>query len=94
MRAQFWGIDYLWWGLICLVVAAIWGYFWPVDQVAVQSGWRFLLIRWGHALVWLFLALSCFARTNAALNTTALPNGLALLGLACYVLFLFAMFFK
>ncbi|MBG0814554.1 hypothetical protein [Planomonospora sp. ID82291] len=45
------------WGALCLVLAVVWFFVWPQRDV---EGLHYLVLRWGHALVWLLLALAAF----------------------------------
>ena len=52
---------------------------------------RYLILRWSHAVVWLLLALSCFARASETLGgagIVGMANILALLALVVYVAFM------
>lgn len=88
MERGFLGVPWLGWGLLALGLAVVWVVVWPADQAADASGLRYLSLRWGHAVVWLLLAGSCFARgMNLA---TGAANLLALAALAVYLAFLAA----
>jgi len=50
------------WTAFALIVAIIWVYVWPRKAVTATTGFRYFIIRWGHALTWLFLAISFFLR--------------------------------
>lgn len=51
------------WGLGALVVAAVFAFVWPhspatAELPAIQQ----VVLRWGHSVVWVLLALFCFLR--------------------------------
>ncbi len=78
-------------GGLCLVVAAVYTVVWPRPRdptARARPTWRHLILRWGHALVWFLLALSCFVRPAPSLGGPATGNVLALLALVAYVIFL------
>jgi hypothetical protein len=54
MIKGFLNIPYFAWTAIALVIAGIFVYIWP--HKAVTTGFRYLIVRWGHALTWLLLA--------------------------------------
>lgn len=91
MASPVFGIPWPVLGLLCLVVAAVYTVVWPRPRdpaARTRPAWRHLVLRWGHALVWLLLALSCFVRPARSLGGPATANALALLALIAYVLFL------
>jgi hypothetical protein len=81
MDVRFLGLPLFLWGFLCLVVAAIFTIVWP-GQGSGATGARLVLLRWGHAGVWLLLALFCFARG------AGLRGPVGLLGLAAGLLYL------
>lgn len=78
----------VWAGLLSLALAAVFTRLWPRQAVGA-AGWRYFLIRWGHAGVWLLLAVSFFLRA-AGLSGLADPAAAAA-GLT-YLAFLAATF--
>ena len=85
MERGFFGVPWALWGLAALALAAVWTVVWPADRAVGAVGLRFLLLRWGHAAVWLLLALSFFVRGMGAAGPA---NLLALAALAVYLAFL------
>lgn len=67
-NAKLLGLPLLIWAALCLALAVVWAIFWPGDRSALREGPRFLILRWGHALVWLLLAAAALA---AALGGSA-----------------------
>ena len=91
MSTALFGISWFLWGSVCVVVAFIYTVVWPRPKAAdtsARSLWRHVILRWFHALVWVLLALSCFIRPSQWLGGTATANGLALLALLVYGIFL------
>lgn len=76
------------WGIGCLIVAGIFAVAWPRKQAGIADGARYLILRWGHSLVWLFLGLSCFLR---ALGGSGAADVAAFLALPTYLSFLFVL---
>jgi len=72
--------------VLALIVAAIFVYIWPHKAVTMTTGFRYLIVRWGHALTWLLLAVS-FSRSvrgtgpelNGGASLIALAGGLVYL---------------
>src|SRR5205823_1993786 len=91
MTVGLFGVPWVVWGGLCLAVAAVYTVVWPRPRGTgarqARPAWRRLILRWGHALVWLLLALSCFVRLSPRLggSTSAL---LAVLALVAYAIFL------
>jgi hypothetical protein len=75
------GVPLLLWGAACLVIAVIFAFVWP-SGAGDLVGLRYLLVRWGHALVWLLLAAFCFARG------ARLPGPINVLGVAAGLVYL------
>lgn len=84
---MFFGIPYLFWGVTCVLMALIWVFMWPKES-AGTGGWRFMVLRWFHALTWALLAAAAFIATFNVLGGTTLAQLLALLALAVYVVFI------
>jgi hypothetical protein len=82
----FLGIPFLFWGVGCLVIAAAFAVAWPRTKVIQPEGWRYLILRWGHSLVWVFLGLSCLIRV---LGSSGVADVVAFLALPTYATFLF-----
>jgi Ca2+/Na+ antiporter len=79
------------WGVVCLAVAVVWIYVWPEEQAARATGLRLWLIQWGHALVWLLLAIICFMQAGSR-QLSRWSGLVGLFALAVYIAFLFATF--
>ena len=53
MAGQFLGLSlWVWGGLACLGVSALFGFVVPRPKRAAAEGWRSLVLRWGHAFAW------------------------------------------
>jgi len=79
------------WAGIALLVAAIYSFIWPQKAVTKTTGSRYFIVRWGHALVWILLAVNFLLRgLSPSLNSAA--DAVALAGGAVYVAFLAATF--
>lgn len=86
----FLGLPWWAWGALSLALAVVWCFVWPTDRIGPNTGiLRFLLVRWGHAATWFFLAANFFLRAWAPAQS-GLANILALAGLAAYLGFMAA----
>ncbi len=90
MEAKFFGISYIWWGVLCLGIAASFVQLWPSAKITGTTPlMRYMILRWGHAAVWGLLALACFLRTWV--NSSGPGQVVALLALATYLTFMVAL---
>jgi hypothetical protein len=79
------------WAGLALVVAVVYSFVWPEKVGTAATGFRFFILRWGHALTWLLLALNFLLRgLSPSLNGAA--NLVALAGGGLYFLFLIMTF--
>ncbi len=85
MNPGFLGLPWVVWGVAALALAVVWVVVWPADRAVGATGLRFLLLRWGHAAVWLLLAVSFFVRGVGAEGPA---NVIALAALGVYLAFL------
>jgi drug/metabolite transporter (DMT)-like permease len=92
MTGTFLGVPWLVWGGVCLVIAAIYVVVWPRPKTSglgtSRPAWRHLVLRWFHPLVWVLLAISCFIRPIVGRDDSSLANGIALLALVVYAIFM------
>ncbi len=89
MGTTFLGFSWYVWGSLCLIIAAIYTVLWPRSRQGVErSLWRYIVLRWFHALVWLLLAASCFLRPALLPGGRIIPNVLAILALVAYFTFM------
>ena len=70
------------WAAGALIIAVIYSVVWPRQAATAGTGVRFFIIRWGHALAWLLLAINFVLRgvspsLNAAANLAALAGGVS-----------------
>jgi hypothetical protein len=80
-------------GGACLIVAAVYGVFWPHPKPgAVRPLWRHIVLRWGHTAVWVVLAMSFFLRSLDADGLVGQANVVALAGGVLYTVFIAAAF--
>ena len=87
MLKGFLNVPYFVWTVLALIIAGVFVYIWPHKAATVTTGFRYLIIRWGHALTWLLLAFSFFLRgIGPELNGGA--SFLALAGGLMYLLFI------
>ena len=91
MTQGFLNIPYFAWIAIALVIAAIFTHVWPHKAVTETTGLRYFIIRWGHALTWLLLAIS-FAMRGFGPELNGGSSFFALAGGVMYLLFMTMMF--
>jgi hypothetical protein len=60
MIKGFLNLSWFVWAALALVIALIYSFIWPKDRIADLTGFRFLVLRWGHALTWLLISLNFF----------------------------------
>jgi hypothetical protein len=93
MIKGFLNVPYFAWTVLALFIAGIFVYVWPHKAVTVTTGFRYFVIRWGHALPWVLLALN-FSRSvrgiGPELNRGA--SFLALAGGLIYLMFIVTVF--
>jgi hypothetical protein len=85
---RLWGVPYLIWGGLALVVAAIFVVVIPNKAAVLNaSGLRFLILRWFHSLTWIALAGAAFLR--AAGGASGPARLIAMAALPLYLVYLF-----
>ena len=80
MIKGFLGLPWFIWAVLALVVAIVYSFVWPQKAMIANSGFRFFIIRWGHALTWVLLAINFLLRGlspswNGAANLVAMAAG-------------------
>ena len=91
MLKGFLNIPWFVWSAVALIVALIYSFIWPNDRIRDLTGFRFLILRWAHALTWLLLAVNFLLRgLSPALTSTA--NIVALAAGLAYVSFILITF--
>ena len=81
MIKGFLSIPYLVWTAFALVLAGIFDHVWPRKAVTAATSFRYFVIRYGHSLTWILLAISFFLRSmgpelNGGSSFFALAGGL------------------
>ncbi len=94
MIKGFLNLPWFFWALMALTLSVVWVFVGPHTSLPASTGLRFFVIRWGHALTWLLLAIGfCLRGISPALVGTA--NLFAVAGGLVYALFvLMAFVFK
>ena len=93
MIKGFLNIPYFVWTVVALNVAGLVVSFWPHKVATETAGFRYFVIRWGHPLAWLLLAVS-FSRSVRGIGPE-LNGGASFLGLSgsfIYLLFILMTF--
>lgn len=75
------------WAALALVIAVLYSFLWPKDRIADLTGFRFLVLRWGHALTWLLISINFILRGLDS-RFDGIANLLAALGGLIYLLFI------
>jgi hypothetical protein len=75
------------WAALALLIAVIYSFLWPHKAVAMPTGFRFLVIRWGHALTWLLISVNFILR-GLDPKFTGAANLFAATGGLIYLLFI------
>ncbi len=87
MIKGFLNLPWLAWAGIALVVAVIYTFIWPKDRIADLTGFRFLVLRWAHALTWYLLAVNFLLR-GLDPKFSGIANLVAASGGLIYLLFI------
>ena len=88
MDQTLFGVPLLFWGVLCLAIAAAYYYVWPQPgpkRLAPRTVREHVVLRYFHSLVWVLLAAGCFLG-GAGLGE--LGRWIALLGIPVYIVFL------
>jgi hypothetical protein len=91
MIKGFLNLPWFLWAVLALIVTVIYSMVWPHKNVTLTSGFRFFILRWGHALAWALLAINFLLRALSPSLTSA-ANIVALSGGLMYILFLIITF--
>ncbi len=76
------------WSIIALTIAVMYLFVYPRKQITPTTApLKRLLLRWGHALVWILMSISFVVRGS----NVVVANMLALAALGMYLGFLFAL---
>lgn len=70
------------WAGLALIIAAVYSFIWLQKTGITVNGFRFFILRWGHAITWMLLAINFLLRgvsssLNGAADIIALAGGLA-----------------
>lgn len=88
----FLGISWVVWGVVALLIAALFAVFVPYgDKVAVATGIRHFILRWFHSLLWVALAASFFLRASGNPTLQGIADPVAALGGIMYAAFMFTL---
>lgn len=87
---RFFGLPWMAWVAIALLVALIWAWYWPADRLHGSSpgSFRYIVLRWFHSLVWVLLAVSFLLRAIWGNAVAPIANITALGGLLVYLIFM------
>lgn len=51
--------------VVALLLAVVWSLVWPQERGADLDGWRWGVVRWGHAVTWLLVAVALAGRAGS-----------------------------
>jgi hypothetical protein len=83
----FLNVPWFFWALLALGLSIVWVFVGPHTRMPDEPGFRFLVIRWGHALTWLLLAVSFLLR-GISPGLAGAANLIAVAGGLVYALFI------
>jgi hypothetical protein len=85
------GIPLVLLGFICIGIAVTYNFIWPRPNPGdpPRPPGRHFVLRWGHSLVWVLLALACFI---AGPETALVAGALGIAALILYVVFIVTIF--
>lgn len=87
MIKGFLNLPWFLWAGIALIIAVTYIFVWPHKALTETTGFRFFILRWGHALTWILLAINFLLRgVDPSLN--GLASLIALAGGLMYALFM------
>ena len=91
MIKGFLNLPWFTWAVIALIIAVVYSFVWPQKAAQLATGLRFFVIRWGHALVWLLLAIY-FVLRGISPSMNGFANLIALAGGVLYLVFMLMSF--
>jgi hypothetical protein len=75
-------------GVVALMLTLVWLRIFPKRLADKANHWRFIVLRWFHALVWLLLAAAAFVARFEVLGGAHTAQPLAWLSLVAYLTFI------
>jgi hypothetical protein len=75
------------WAGLAFILAIIWVFVGPHTKMQAAPGFRYFIVRWGHALTWLLLAVHFLLR-GASPSLNGVANMIAFAGGVIYLLFM------
>lgn len=87
MNTGFFGLPWFAWAGISLAVSLLYSFVWPRRRISENGGFRYLVLRWGHTLVWVLLAINFLLR-GLSPSAASAADAFALSGGLAYLLFL------
>lgn len=89
MNTGFLNIPFVVWGGLALVVAVIFALFTPYQAaLGAATGVSFLILRWGHSLVWVLIAVQFFLRAAGRPEWNGIANLIGAAGGITYLIFI------
>jgi hypothetical protein len=91
MIKGFLNLPWFLWAALALIIAVIYSFVWPGKNVTLTTGFRFFILRWGHALTWILLAINFLLR-GLSPSLDGIANIIAMVGGLIYLLFIVIVF--
>jgi hypothetical protein len=91
MIKGFLNLSWFAWAGLALIIAVFYYFVWPQSAVTHSTDFRFLVIRYAHALTWLLLAINFLLRGLSS-SFSGAANLIAVAGGLIYLLFLIMTF--
>ena len=89
MNPLFLGYPFWCWSIVCLAIAIAYYYVWPKPKPWHRENprpfWMYMVLRWAHSIVWVFLFFSCLW---AQMGWIGFAKFTAILGLFTYISFM------
>lgn len=89
MQSKLLGVPLVVWGGLCTLLTIVWVFVWPSEKVIPGNFLNFFILRWFHALTWLFLALAALIAAFKQEGGRLLARRVAFLSLIAYLVFMF-----
>lgn len=78
------------WALPCAGIAVLYAVLWPASKLTGKTTTpSYLILRWGHSLTWVLLAISFVMRNSTIHWSSRIANLFAIAALLTYAAFLF-----
>ena len=91
MIKGFFNLPWFAWAGLALVIAIVYSFLGIPKEALTATGFRFFILRWGHALVWVLLTIN-FVLRGISPNLNGIANLVAGAGGILYLVFMMMAF--